>query len=142
MNLKKEYDVIVIGAGPSGVSAAIKCSEKNLKVLIIDSNENSGGQIYRAPPKSYVKKKEKSLKENLIQIKFSEDLKKNNIDTAYNHTVWQVSPGYKIDAFSDKGTIQWKTKNLIVATGTYEKIIPFEGWTTPCELVWQPVRLC
>ena len=76
MNLKKEYDVIVIGAGPSGVSAAIKCSEKKLKVLIIDSNENSGGQIYRAPPKSYVKKKNKSLKENLIQIKFSEDLKK------------------------------------------------------------------
>jgi thioredoxin reductase/bacterioferritin-associated ferredoxin len=131
MSLKKEYDVIVIGAGPSGVSAAIKCSKKSLKVLIIDSNENSGGQIYRAPPKSYVKKKEKSLKENLIQIKFSEELKKNNIDTAYNHTVWQVSPGYKIDAFSEEGTIQWKTKNLIVATGTYEKIIPFEGWTTP-----------
>ena len=59
MNFRSEYDVIVIGAGPSGVSAAIKCSEKNLKVLIIDSNENSGGQIYRAPPKSYIKKKSK-----------------------------------------------------------------------------------
>ena len=59
MNFRNEYDVIVIGAGPSGVSAAIKCSEKGLKVLIIDSNENSGGQIYRAPPKSYIKKKSK-----------------------------------------------------------------------------------
>ena len=131
MNFRNEYDVIVIGAGPSGVSAAIKCSEKGLKVLIIDSNENSGGQIYRAPPKSYIKKKAKSLRENLIQMKLSEDLKKNNIDTAYTHTVWQVSPGYKIDAFNDNGTIQWTAKNLIIATGTYEKIIPFEGWTTP-----------
>ena len=40
MNFRNEYDVIVIGAGPSGVSAAVKCSEKGLKVLIIDSNEN------------------------------------------------------------------------------------------------------
>ena len=131
MSFKSKYDVVVIGAGPSGVRAAIKCSEQGLKVLIIDSNENSGGQIYRAPPKSYIKKKVKSLEENLIQMKFSENLKLNNIDTAYNHTVWQVSPGYKIDAFNDNGTIQWTTKSLIVATGTYEKIIPFEGWTTP-----------
>jgi len=131
MSFKNKYDVIVIGAGPSGVSAAITCSKRGLKVLVVDSNENSGGQIYRAPPKSYIIKKKKSLKENLIQIKFSEDLKKNNIDTAYNHTVWQVSPGYKVDAFNDNVTIQWTAKNLIVATGTYEKIVPFEGWTTP-----------
>jgi thioredoxin reductase/bacterioferritin-associated ferredoxin len=131
MSYKKEYDLIIIGAGPSGVKAALTCSKKGLKVLIIDSNGNSGGQIYRAPPKSYIKKSEKSLEENLIQIKFSENLKKSNIDTAYNHTVWQVSPGFKIDAFNENGTIQWNTKNLIVATGTYEKIIPFDGWTTP-----------
>jgi thioredoxin reductase/bacterioferritin-associated ferredoxin len=131
MSLKKEYDVIVIGAGPSGVASAIKCAEKRLKVLIIDSSQNTGGQIYRAPPKSYIKKNEKSLKENLIQKKFSEDLKKHNVDTAYNHTVWQVSPGFRVDAFNENGTVKWKTKNLILATGTYEKIIPFEGWTIP-----------
>jgi thioredoxin reductase/bacterioferritin-associated ferredoxin len=131
MSFKKVYDVIIIGAGPSGVKSALTCSKKGLKVLIIDSNGNSGGQIYRAPPKSYIKKSKKTLEENLIQIKFSEDLKRNNIDTAYNHTVWQVSPGFKIDAFNENGTIQWNTKNLIVATGTYEKIIPFDGWTTP-----------
>ena len=131
MNSKKVYDTIVIGAGPSGVKAALKCSKKGQKVLIIDSNQNSGGQIYRAPPKSYVKKDNKSLEENLIQIKFSENLKKNNIDTAYNHTVWQVSPGFKINTFNEEGTVEWSSKNLIVATGTYEKIIPFEGWTTP-----------
>ena len=131
MNFKKEYDTIVIGAGPSGVKAALRCSKKGLKVLIIDSNQNSGGQIYRAPPKSYVKKNNKSLEENLIQIKFSKQLKENNIDTAYNHTVWQVSPGFKINTFNEEGAVEWSAKNLIVATGTYEKIIPFEGWTTP-----------
>ena len=76
MSLKKEYDVIVIGAGPSGVASAIKCAEKRLKVLIIDSSQNTGGQIYRAPPKSYIKKNKKSLKENLIQKKIFRRFKK------------------------------------------------------------------
>ena len=48
MSYKKDYDVIVIGAGPSGIKSALKCSKKGLKVLIIDSNGNSGGQIYNA----------------------------------------------------------------------------------------------
>ena len=38
MSFKNKYDVIVIGAGPSGVSAAITCSKRGLKVLVVDSN--------------------------------------------------------------------------------------------------------
>ena len=90
-----------------------------------------GGKFIEPHQNHILKKKQSLLRENLIQMKLSEDLKKNNIDTAYTHTVWQVSPGYKIDAFNNNGTIQWTAKNLIIATGTYEKIIPFEGWTTP-----------
>ena len=126
----RKYDVIVIGAGPSGVSSAINCAKKGLKVLIVDLNSNSGGQIYRAPPKTY-KSISKKLKENVIQKKLSDEIKKFKIETAYNHTVWQVSPGFKVNAFNETSTIQWQSKSLIIATGTYEKIIPFEGWTIP-----------
>ena len=49
MNFKKEYDTIVIGAGPSGVKAALRCSKKGQKVLIIDSNQNSGCLLYTSP---------------------------------------------------------------------------------------------
>ena len=131
INNKIKYDVIVIGAGPSGVSSAINCAKKGLNVLIVDSNSNTGGQIYRAPPKTYKNISQKKLEENEIQKKLSDDIKKFKIETAYNHTVWQVSPGFKVNAFNDTSTIQWQTKSLIIATGTYEKIIPFDGWTTP-----------
>jgi thioredoxin reductase/bacterioferritin-associated ferredoxin len=131
INNKRKYDVIVIGAGPSGVSAAINCAKRGLKVLIVDSNSEAGGQIYRAPPKTYKSMPKNKLEENEIQKKMSIELKKYQIDTAYNHTVWQVSPGFKVNAFNDFSTIQWETKSLIIATGTYEKIIPFEGWTIP-----------
>ena len=126
----RKYDVIVIGAGPSGVSSAINCAKKGLTVLIVDLNSNTGGQIYRAPPKTY-KNVSKKLEENEIQKNLSDQIKKYKIETAYNHTVWQVSPGFKVNAFNETSTIEWQSKSLIIATGTYEKIIPFEGWTTP-----------
>ena len=126
----RKYDVIVIGAGPSGVSSAINCAKKGLKVLIVDLNSNTGGQIYRAPPKTY-KNVSKKLEENEIQKNLSDQIKKYKIETAYNHTVWQVSPGFKVNAFNETSTIEWQSKSLIIATGTYEKIIPFEGWTIP-----------
>ena len=131
MNNKNKYDVIVIGAGPSGVSSAVNCAKKGLNVLIVDSNSNSGGQIYRAPPKTYKSTPDNKLEENEIQKQLSKKLIKYNIDTAYNHTVWQVSPGFKVNAFNELTTTQWKAKSLIIATGTYEKIVPFEGWTIP-----------
>ena len=58
---KNKYDVIVIGAGPSGVSSAINCAKKGLNVLIVDTNSNAGGQIYRAPPQTYKSISEKKL---------------------------------------------------------------------------------
>ncbi len=42
------YDVIIIGAGPCGLSAAIECDKKGLSSLIIEK-ENIVNAIYRYP---------------------------------------------------------------------------------------------
>ena len=76
---KIKYDVIVIGAGPSGVSSAINCAKKGLKVLIVDSNSEAGGQIYRAPPNTYKSIPKNKLEENEIQKKLSIEVKKFQI---------------------------------------------------------------
>ena len=36
----KDIDVIVIGAGPAGVSCAITVARKNYKVLVIEKSSN------------------------------------------------------------------------------------------------------
>ncbi|MBR5047114.1 MAG: FAD-dependent oxidoreductase, partial [Eubacterium sp.] len=40
----KLYDVIIIGGGPAGLSAAIYASRENLRVLVIEKDD-FGGQI-------------------------------------------------------------------------------------------------
>ena len=41
--MSEEYDVIVIGAGPGGYVAAIRCGKLGLKTLIIEKENNLGG---------------------------------------------------------------------------------------------------
>ena len=40
-----KYDVVVIGAGPAGMSAAIKAAENGASVAIIDENPVAGGKL-------------------------------------------------------------------------------------------------
>ena len=37
------YDLIIIGAGPSGLALAHYCASKNLKIIIIDRENSIGG---------------------------------------------------------------------------------------------------
>ena len=42
-----EPDIIIIGSGPAGMSAAITAAQHNATVCIIDEQPDAGGQIYR-----------------------------------------------------------------------------------------------
>ncbi|HEV7683651.1 MAG TPA: FAD-dependent oxidoreductase [Pyrinomonadaceae bacterium] len=40
------HDVIIIGAGPAGLSAALWCDELGLDTLVLEQNEQTGGQLH------------------------------------------------------------------------------------------------
>lgn len=44
MSDKEEYDVLIIGAGPAGLTAAIYASRSGLKILVVDES-SAGGQV-------------------------------------------------------------------------------------------------
>ena len=41
------YDVIVVGAGPAGLGAAIEAAKAGASVLILDENDRPGGQLFK-----------------------------------------------------------------------------------------------
>jgi thioredoxin reductase (NADPH) len=48
-NEGNEYDVVIIGAGPAGLSASLAAKEHHLKSVTIEQEESLGGAIYKYP---------------------------------------------------------------------------------------------
>ncbi|MEK3728836.1 NAD(P)/FAD-dependent oxidoreductase [Lysinibacillus sp. FSL W8-0953] len=119
--------VIIIGAGPAGLAAAITLAEKNIAVLVIDEYLYAGGrllgQLYEEKPGTWwngIVESERLLKrakavnvEFLLQISVS-DLEKVD-QTWIIHTT--------------KGI--FRTQHLLLATGAAESPFPIPGWTLP-----------
>ena len=44
---RKDFDVIIIGGGVAGISAGLWCDDLNLSALLLESEEELGGQLLR-----------------------------------------------------------------------------------------------
>ncbi|MDR0394477.1 MAG: alkyl hydroperoxide reductase subunit F [Tannerella sp.] len=135
-NERQEYDVLVIGGGPAGASAAIYSARKGLKVAILA--ERVGGQV-----------KETVGIENLISVpettgeKLANDLKIHlqaySIDIFENRTVEKVEREGKDKVVHVKGGEIYVTPALIVATGASWRRLQVAGES---EYIGRGVAFC
>mgnify|MGYP002514582263 CR=1 FL=1 len=56
----ERYDMIVIGAGPAGLSAAIEAAKRGLKPIVFDENAKPGGQLFKQIHKFFGSKEHKA----------------------------------------------------------------------------------
>ena len=54
------YDLVIVGAGPSGLSAAIEAAKKGLDVVVLDENARPGGQLFKQIHKFFGSKEHKA----------------------------------------------------------------------------------
>lgn len=122
------YDLIILGAGPAGINAALAASQAGLSVALFDENPAAGGQVYRAPVIHGYQDKTtdfltgESLRTALLQ---------SPVHTYLGHQVWAVTADYRVDAIGPEGPVNCTSRALLVASGTTERVVPFEGWTLP-----------
>ncbi len=115
------YDVIIIGAGPAGISASLYLKRANLKVLVIFKEYGSLGKAEKIG-NYYGLENEISGKE-LFQIGINQ-AKKNNIDVVQDEVI-SIS---KDDLFTvTTVNREYKSKKLILATGVNRKTPNIKG---------------
>ncbi|MEW7850734.1 FAD-dependent oxidoreductase [Massilia aurea] len=128
-------DLIVVGAGPAGLSAALDAADHGLKVAVIDEQHAPGGQIFRQPPASFTQTPKK------LPYAFGHDLlararRDARIDWHYGSTAWGVfrepdGSAVKVGVTHGDASRMLAGRALLVATGAYDLPVAFPGWTLP-----------
>jgi thioredoxin reductase len=121
--MTQRFDLLVIGAGPAGASAAIAAAGQGLSVAVLEENREAGGQIYRAPTLAGAGAPEGD--------RLRASLEKSGARLLANRSVWHVAPGFVVQTASAAGLERFTAERLVVATGTSERIVPVPGAELP-----------
>lgn len=125
------HDVIVIGAGPAGISAALTASSHGLETLLLDEQPSPGGQIYRnitRVPPSVATLLGPDYRYGAI---LTEQLARSNVELVSGAMVWDVARDLTVTAHREGRSFQARAPQLIAATGAMERSSPIPGWTLP-----------
>ncbi|MDR2995242.1 MAG: NAD(P)/FAD-dependent oxidoreductase [Bacillus cereus] len=120
-------DVIIIGAGPAGLSASISCAHFGLNVLVIDEFMKPGGrllgQLHQEPTGEWWNGIEESKRlyeeAESLSVHIRCGVSVYNLDKDENN--WFVH--------TNIGTLE--APFVLLATGAAEYSIPLPGWTLP-----------
>ncbi len=127
-------ELIVIGAGPGGIAAAVEAAKAGVTVTLLDENEKPGGRIYGQFNDGFRLIHPKFLgsdyeKGTMLLAEF--DAFGDKIDYQPNAMVFGLFEN-RILAFQQKNKGHRLPYNkLIVAAGAYDRAVPFPGWTLP-----------
>jgi NADH-dependent peroxiredoxin subunit F len=117
------YDVAIIGAGPAGMTAAVYCARKQLKVALL--TENIGGQaLWSSAIENYLGYE--IISGAALVGKFEDHLKKFPIDISYKPAAKSetAAKGFKITA--QDGTA-YESKSIIFASGKMPRTLDVPG---------------
>lgn len=128
----KRYDLIVIGAGPAGLSAAIQAARYGAKTAVFDENASPGGQLFKQIHKFFGSKEHRAkIRGFNIGKQLLEEAAQAGVIVHLNAVVMGIYDNKEILVSMDGQTAHYKGDTIIVATGARENMIPFPGWTLP-----------
>ncbi|KAA6176113.1 NAD(P)/FAD-dependent oxidoreductase [Pseudomonas veronii] len=125
--------VVIVGAGPAGISAARTLLDHGIKPCLIDESLRGGGQIYRRQPAGF----QRSAKQvygfdarKADAVHRTMDELACLIDYRPETLVWNAEDG-RLDTLKSSRAESLEYSRIIVATGATDRILPVSGWTLP-----------
>lgn len=127
----KTYDLVVIGAGPAGLTAAVEGAGRGLSVLVVDEQSEPGGQIYRRIQSACQAAVSVLGADYVAGRELVQRLCNSRAETCFGAFVFDVSEDMVLSMRTSDGLMQVKARHIVVATGALERASPLPGWTLP-----------
>jgi len=119
-------DVLVIGAGPAGMSAALDLQQRGLAVTVVDDLPSPGGRIFAA-----IESREAHGGEERTGADLAARFRKDGGTYLPATEVWQIEVGPRVFVTQSGKARILKPRFVLMATGAQERPMPFPGWQLP-----------
>ncbi|MFT2749224.1 FAD-dependent oxidoreductase [Clavibacter sp. Sh2036] len=141
--------VVVIGAGPAGLAAAVAARARGARVTLLDASDELGGQYWRHLPASRPAARERILHHGWdaftgMRARLAAD---DGCEIVTGAQVWAIEvPSADVEAPAPAAVVHvlvgpvdgsgraprtLRPDALVLATGAHDRTLPFPGWDLP-----------
>ena len=125
-----EFDLVVVGGGPAGLSAAIAAARHGLTTALFEENQTAGGSLrYRlgevdAPNGG-------RLRGPAAARSLVDELLRQRVQIATGAVAWSAYPGFVLGVTGVEAHREIQAKQVVLATGSTDRAVAFPGSDLP-----------
>lgn len=115
-------EVLVVGAGPAGIAAAVSAERAGARALLVDMQAEPGGQVWRG---------QWQHARTAAARRWFAALRDSPVEACYGVRLVDLpTPGLAVFDAHD-APLRVRYERLVIAGGARERLLPFPGWTLP-----------
>lgn len=128
-------DLLIIGAGPAGMAAALMAREAGISVVVADEGQSAGGQVYRAVESGPLARSDVLGADYGAGRGLAETFAASGAHFCAGTTVFMIEPleaaGFSVGLATPDRARMLEARHVLIATGALERPFPIPGWTLP-----------
>jgi glycine/D-amino acid oxidase-like deaminating enzyme/bacterioferritin-associated ferredoxin len=109
---QQTVDLLVIGAGPAGLSAATVAARRGVGVVVLDENPLAASN-------------------DAAMALARRAAREAGVEILQDATVWGAHAADEVVAVVNGGEMIFRPRRLLIAAASHEWAVPFRGWTLP-----------
>ncbi len=117
--MSADYDLLIVGAGPAGLAAALAAAPSGARIALVDDNPAPGGQIWRDGPRASLPPRAHQMRQRLAG--------QANVEHFPATRVVACGPGRRLLLEDPQRGWQVGYRRLVLCTGARELLLPFPG---------------